>query len=127
MLRMMVGDATARAITGDIVLARGIRGIDDGRGAGQGIAVIAIGETVTEMDGVRKIKTGTPAETGIMKDEVRLFFLKKKFLIVVRFSIIAKVLQDTQPKVIDCVTVPARLFEKVPGTDPELRLLEDPG
>lgn len=55
------------------------------------------------------------------------FFKKKKFLIVVRFSIIAKVLQDTQPKVIDCVTVPARLFEKVPGTDPELRLLEDPG
>ena len=78
MLRMMVGDATARAITGDIVLARGIRGIDDGRGAGRGIAVIAIGETVIETDGVRKIKTGTPAETGIMKDEVRLFFLKKK-------------------------------------------------
>ena len=74
MPKMMVGDATVRAITGDIVLARGSGGTDDGREVGRGTAVIAIGETVIEMDGAREIRNGALAETDIMTDEVWLFF-----------------------------------------------------
>lgn len=84
MEKRMLGDATARAMTGGIVLARGIGEIHDGKGVGRGtvVIVIATGETVTKMDGVREIGSGALAETDSTTNEVRVFF---KLLTLPRF------------------------------------------
>lgn len=70
----MTDDATARAMTGDIVPARENGGKDDVTGVGQGIVVIAIaiGGIEIGMDGERETGKGALAETDITTDEVRI-------------------------------------------------------
>lgn len=65
-----MGDAMARAKTGDIVRAQGIGGKDGGKGVGLGIAVTATATGAIGTGGEQEIGKGVLAVTGIMKDEV---------------------------------------------------------
>lgn len=81
-----MGDATARATTGDTAPAQGIEEKDDETGVGLGTAVFAIAiGGIREMVGVREIGRGALAETDT-RDEVSILLLRPHFTFFASFS-----------------------------------------